>query len=143
MAHFWINIDGAETYFRALVMQRPFSTLLVAFTLLLRLLLIFLAGLGAYAIWFWPQASVAEQLSLARFGSLFAALRTMELGALGAIVQRGLMEDRYVVVAFPFVILLSFWGLRFLLGSEHRYLPNMVQDKIVRLKSKFLPTGQI
>jgi hypothetical protein len=118
MAHFWINIDGAESYLRILLIQRPVSTLIVGFTLLLRLLLIFLAGLGAYAIWFWPRVPVAEYLSLARFGSIFAILRTAELGTLGAIVQRGLMEDRYVIVAFPFVILLSFWGLLFLLGAR-------------------------
>jgi hypothetical protein len=123
MAHFWINIDGAQSYLRVLLIQRPFSTLIVAFTLLLRLLLIFLAGLGAYAIWFWPRAPVVEQLPLARFASLFVALRTMELGALGAILQRGLMEDRYVIVAFPFVILLSFWGLRFLLEARTQLAP--------------------
>jgi hypothetical protein len=137
MAHFWINIDGAEPYFRVLVMQRPFSTLFVACTLLLRLLLIFFAGLGAYKIWFWPQASVPEQLSLARFGSLFAVLRTMELGALGAIVQRGLMENRYVLVAFPFIILLSFWGVRFLLEASTYRARNAKRDELIKPRNEY------
>jgi hypothetical protein len=119
MAHYWINLDGALPYIRVMSIQRPFSTLIVAFALLLRLLLIFLAALGAYAIWFWQRAPVDKQLYLARFGSLVVLLRTMELGALGAILQRGLMEARYVVVAFPFLILLSFWGLHFLFVGEH------------------------
>ena len=119
MAHYWINLDGAIPYIRVLSIQRPFSTLIVAFALLLRLLLIFLAALGVYGIWFWQRAPVDKQLHLARFGSLVVLLRTMELGALGAILQRGLMEARYVVVAFPFLILLSFWGLHFLFVGEH------------------------
>jgi hypothetical protein len=113
MAHFWINIEGAQSYLRVLLMQRPFSTIIVAFTLLQKLLLIFVAVLGAYAIWFWPRIRTADQVPLARFASIFVVLRTVELGVLGAFVLSGLMESRYVLVSFPFVILLSFWGLRF------------------------------
>jgi hypothetical protein len=117
MAHFWINIDSAQSYLRVLPIQRPFSTIIVAFTLLLRLLLLIVAAVGAYAIWFRLRTPVADQIRLARFASLFVTLRTMELGALGIFASGGLMEVRYIVVAFPFVILLSFWGLRFLLGT--------------------------
>jgi hypothetical protein len=117
MAHFWINIDSAQSYLRVLPIQRPISTIIVAFTLLLRLLLLIVAAVGAYAIWFRLRTPVAGQIRLARFASLFVTLRTMELGALGIFASGGLMEVRYIVVAFPFVILLSFWGLRFLLGT--------------------------
>lgn len=117
--HFWINIDGAQSYLRVLLIQKPYSTLVVAFTLLLRLFLLFMAAFGSYAIWFRPRTPVTDQLRLARFASFFAAARTMELGALGVFVGAGLMEVRYIVVAFPFVILLSFWGLRFFLEGKN------------------------
>jgi hypothetical protein len=120
MAHFWINIDGAQSYLRILPIQRPFSTLIVACTLLLRLLLLFMAALGAYAIWFRFRTPVTDQLRLARFASLFVAIRTMELGALGVFAWAGLMEVRYAIVAFPFVMLLSFWGVRLLLGENSK-----------------------
>jgi hypothetical protein len=118
MAHFWMNLDGAIPYIRVLSIQRPFSTLIVAFALLLRLLLIFLAALGTYEVWFRQRAPIAKRVQLARFASFFVALRTIELGVLGAIAFGGLMEARYVIVAFPFVILLSFWGLRFFVEHE-------------------------
>jgi len=89
------------------------SSAIVVFTLLQKLLLIFMAVLGAYAIWFWPRIQTADQVPLARFASIFVVLRTAELGVLGAFVLAGLMESRYVLVCFPFVIILSFWGLRF------------------------------
>ena len=63
MANFWINLDGAQSYFQVIHIQRPFSLLIVAFTLLMRLLLILMAGLGAYVIWFQPQTSVVDQLA--------------------------------------------------------------------------------
>ena len=72
MVHFWINIDGAQSYLRVLPIQRPFSTFIVAFTLLLRLFLVFMAAIGAYAIWFRPRMAVTDQLRLARFASVFA-----------------------------------------------------------------------
>jgi hypothetical protein len=69
--------------------------------------------------------AVTDQLRLARFASVFAVARTMELGALGVFAWAGLMEVRFIVVAFPFVILLSFWGLRFFSGERTQYqFPN-------------------
>jgi hypothetical protein len=126
MAHLWINLDGAQPYIRVLLIQRPLSTFIVAFALLLRLILIFMAVLGAYAIWFQLRTLATDYLPLARFASLFVALRTMELGALGALTWGGLMESRYVIVAFPFMIILSFWGFRFCI--EKRTAPSIAQN---------------
>ncbi len=113
MIHYWINIDGAEAYLSVLSLGRPISTLVVASTISLRLVLIFLAAVGAYAVWLRPTP-VTNQVLWARFASLFVLFRTVELGALGTVVWGGLMEVRYILVAFPFVILLSFWGVRYL-----------------------------
>lgn len=118
MIHFWINLDGAQTYFTALDLRRPTSTLAVALTLALRLLLIAVAVLGAYAIWFRPTLAVTAEVLFARFGSLLVLLRTAELGALGTVAWGGLMEPRYVLVVFPFVILLAFWGVRYVFSMR-------------------------
>jgi hypothetical protein len=118
MIHYWINIDGAQTYLRVLPLRRPVSTLVVAFTILLRFVLIFFAAVGVYAVWSRALAHNTDQILLARFASLFMLMRTAELGVLGTVVWAGLMEVRYVLVAFPFVILLSFWGVRFLFRTE-------------------------
>lgn len=112
MLHYWVNIDGAQTYLRVLPVERPISTLFVAFIIALRLILICFAAVGSYAVWFRPPTPVTEQVILARFATLFVLLRTAELGALGTIAWGGLMEVRYILVVFPFVILLAFWGMR-------------------------------
>jgi hypothetical protein len=114
MIHYWINIDGAQTYLRVLPLGRPLSTLVVAFTVLLRLSLICLAAIGAYTVWLRGLSPLTDQMLLARFAAFFVLMRTVELGALGTVTWAGLMEVRYVVIVFPFVILLSLWGVRFL-----------------------------
>ena len=114
MIHFWINIGSAQTYLRVLPLKRPVSTLVVAFTISLRLVLIFCAAIGAYFVWLRPPIPITDQVLLARFASLLVLLRTAELGVLGAVTWGGLMEIRYVIVAFPFMIILSIWGVRYL-----------------------------
>jgi hypothetical protein len=118
MIHYWINIDGAQTYLRVLPIRRPLSTLVVAFTVSLRLVIILLAAIGAYAVWLRPRTLVNEQVRLARFASLLVLMRTAELGILGTVAFAGLMEVRYILVVFPFVLLLSFWGVRYLFGMR-------------------------
>jgi hypothetical protein len=114
MIHYWINIGSAQTYLRVLPLRRPVSTLVVAFTISLRLVLILCAAIGTYFVWLRPPTPISDQVLLARFGSLLVLLRTAELGVLGAVTWGGLMEIRYVIVAFPFVIILSIWGVRYL-----------------------------
>src|SRR5262249_47471263 len=83
--------------------------------------LILLAAIGTYAVWLRPQTLVNDQVRLARFASLFVLMRTAELGALGTVAWAGLMEVRYILVVFPFALLLSFWGVRYLyLGFRFR-----------------------
>lgn len=123
MAHFWINIEDAQSYLRVISLHRPISTLIVAFTFLFRLVLLFLAAVGTYAIWLRPPAPLTDQILFLRFASLFALLRTAELGALGIFAWGGLMEVRFIIVAVPFVILLSFWGIRHLFGIPSQGSP--------------------
>jgi hypothetical protein len=118
MLNYWINVDGAQTYLRILPLRKPISTVVVAFTILLRLVLILLAVIGAYTVLLRPLTTVPEQVRLARFASLLVLLRTLELGALGTVVWGGLMEVRYILVVVPFVLLLSFWGIRYLFGMR-------------------------
>jgi len=120
MIHYWINIGSAQTYLRVLPLRRPVSTLVVAVTVSLRLILIFCAAVGAYFVWLRPPTPITDQILLARFASLLVLLRTAELGALGAVAWGGLMEIRYVIVVFPFVMLLSCWGVRYLLRTATR-----------------------
>jgi hypothetical protein len=123
MIHYWINIDGAQTYLRVLPLGRPLSTLVVAFTVLLRLSLICLAAIGAYTVWLRGRSPLTDQMLLARFAAFFVLMRTVELGALRTVAWAGLMEVRYVVIVFPFVILLSLWGVRFLFQNARQRKP--------------------
>ena len=119
MIHYWINIGSARTYLRVLPLRRPISTLVVAFTVFLRLVLIFCAAIGTYFVWLRAPTPITDQILLARFASLLVLLRTAELGVLGAVAWGGLMEIRYVIVAFPFMIILSIWGVRYLFRPGH------------------------
>ena len=46
--------------------------------------------------------------------SITIALRTLELGILGVFLGAGLMEVRYILVVYPFVVALSVLGIHFL-----------------------------
>jgi hypothetical protein len=73
-----------------------------------------LAAVGACIVWLPLCNPIAEQVRLARFASLLVLLRTGELGALGTVAWGGLMEVRYILVGFPFALLLAFWGTKYL-----------------------------
>lgn len=105
MAHYWINKDGAQTVLRAVPLQPPASTAVVAATLALRLAIV---GLAVFAV---VGALRGPGLRVVAIAASVVALRTLELGALGTVAWAGLMEVRYVIVAFPFMILLAVQGL--------------------------------
>jgi hypothetical protein len=114
MLHYWINIDGAQTYLRVVPLRRPFSTFVVGLVILLRLVLICLAIVGTYYVWLGIPATVTKQVLFARFASLLVLFRTLEFGILGIVAMAGLMEVRFILVAVPFALILSAWGIRFL-----------------------------
>ena len=116
MLHFWINIDGAQTILRTVSIARPFSTVVVGLTILLKLGFFFLALIGTYSAWRTRtgSATYGTQLEFARLSSITVLLRTLELGVLGIFLIGGLMEVRYILVVFPFLIVLSLFGLQFI-----------------------------
>lgn len=120
MLHFWFNIDGAQTFLRVVHLHRPLSTMVVAFTLLLKLSFNCLALVGIYFVWenLRRGRSGDKWLELGRLSLVAALLRTFELGALGLIAGGGLMEVRYILVAFPFLIILSLIGGQFLMRNR-------------------------
>ena len=71
-----------------------------------------LAVAGAHAAWFRPRLveSLGAAGRIARLASIAVALRTVELGVLGTWTWAGLMEPRYVLVVFPFLLLLAVVG---------------------------------
>ena len=114
MAHFWINVDGAQSFLRAVSIKRPYSLGIVGIAIALRAIFIVLAIIGAATVWIPRSArSLPPFLRvLGQAASILVTLRTVELGALGTFVLAGLMEIRYANIVFPAVILLAVVGAR-------------------------------
>jgi len=114
MAHFWINLDGAQSFLRVVHIQRPYSLGIVGITVALRAFFILFAAIGAVAVWKPTSASHLPLFlgALGRAASILIALRTVELGILGTLVWGGLMEIRFANITFPAVILLAIVGVR-------------------------------
>ena len=111
MIHFWVNKDGAQTYLRVIPLQRPFSTMFVGLVLLLKLALLVTGLIGLYVICLKSKyQKTGDWVYLARLSGANVILRTLELGILGIFVYAGLMEVRYVVIVYPFFLLLSLIG---------------------------------
>lgn len=113
MVHYWVNLDGAQVFLRVFPLPRPGSTAVVGMTLVLRALFLVFAAVGAWAAWCSSGRFVQESpdRDLFRLASLAVLLRTASLGALGTVAWAGLMEIRYVLPVWPFLILLSLAGV--------------------------------
>jgi hypothetical protein len=114
MACYWFTTDGAQTFLRVIPISRPFSTLYVGYITALRFMLIVLAAVGTYAVWFKQARSIQVISVFGRIGSAMLFLRTVELGILGTLVGAGLMEARYVIVVTPFLLFLAIVGFHFI-----------------------------
>jgi hypothetical protein len=125
MIHYWINIDGAQTVLRVIPIGRPFSTVVVGFFLLMKLIFVAFALVGFFAIWFRPTRLGADEslLFFARLAGSAVVLRTLELGVLSAVVWAGLMEVRYVAIVYPFLLILFLFGLRYSFELLNRSCP--------------------
>jgi len=133
MAHFWINLDGAQTFLRVIPIKRPYSLGIVGITIALRAFFILFAAVGAAAVW---KARSKSHLSLflralGQASSIFITLRTVELGILGTFVWGGLMEIRFANIMFPAVILLAIVGVLTFTVRSHAYVMQLVIDKPV------------
>ena len=115
MGHFWINLDGTQTILKATPIRRPLSTIIVILVMLIKAALIVATALGCYAIWRRPSVLglSAPSLAFARLASAMVLVRTVELSVLGAIMWGGLMEARYVMPVYPFVLVLAVAGICF------------------------------
>ena len=113
MGHFWINLDGTQTILKATPIRRPLSTIIVILVMLSKAALIVATALGCYAIWRRPSVLglSAPSLAFARLASAMVLVRTVELSVLGAIMWGGLMEARYVIPVYPFVLVLAVAGI--------------------------------
>jgi len=122
MLHYWMNIDGAQTILRVVRVARPLSTIIVGLTVLLKLVILCLAVVGTCFAWktYLKRTSSDGRplVELGRMSSITIALRTLELGILGVFLGAGLMEVRYILVVYPFVVALSVLGIHFLTRSR-------------------------
>jgi hypothetical protein len=121
IAHFWINLDGAQSLLRAVNIKRPYSLAIVGITIALRVIFILFAVIGAATVWIPRTARYLPPFlrALGQAASILVTLRTVELGVLGIIVWGGLMEIRYTNITFPAVILLAIVGARTLAVRMH------------------------
>jgi hypothetical protein len=126
MYHHWINLEGAEFYFSSFAIPSGIaSRLLVIFVFALRVVLLSLFAYGFYIFTIkvvHPFQNSDQTPNLTRFNSLngceymvafsilYVLMRTLEMGALSTMNAGGLMEPRYVIVAFPPLLLVSIYG---------------------------------
>lgn len=110
MGHYWVNADGSQFYLRTIGWQPPLSTIIVVVNLILRLMLLVLFLLGAKRV-FAQECKVPEIQALVISSVAYVAFRTLELGIGGTQVWAGLMEPRFVLVAFPFLIIVAAFSL--------------------------------
>ena len=126
MYHHWINLEGADFYLSSFKIQSGLaSRALVAAIFAIRVAIVMLFIYGSFAFAFKAQqtlltfygtkmssTSSAIEFSdyLVGFSILFALLRTLEMGILSTMNAGGLMEPRYVIVAFPPVLIVSIYG---------------------------------
>lgn len=116
MLHYWVSVDGAQTYLRSLNISRPISTMIVGAVMLFRIAIAGLAAFGAWAA--WASATNAGDhfiVTFVKFCSIAVVLRTLMLGILGIQVWAGLMESRYVSIVFPLVVAMCAFGVASLL----------------------------
>jgi hypothetical protein len=108
MLHFWLNVDGTQFYLIPFQVPFPRSTLMVASVTLARLslLILFFVGLSRVFTPAFPYDS-----ALLRLSAGVVILRTLELGILGLTNWGGLMEIRYVIIGFPFLIVVAIYGI--------------------------------
>jgi hypothetical protein len=113
MCHFWLNIDGAQTFLRTVPIKRPLSTCIVLFAVTLRIIFVlsFFSGLFVAYFRFYQLEQIGELTSLIRLAAIAVIFRTVELGLLGPFVWAGLMEVRYVTIVFPQCILVASLGI--------------------------------
>jgi hypothetical protein len=123
MAHFWINVDGGQFYLGTLDIKRPLSTVLVGIVLVTRILLIMLFVLGVISVakHLIRSKSFFEGgwiMNLTMVSSLYVLGRTAELGLLGLFSWGGLMEVRFMIVAFPFFLVVCVTSVRMQLAKQ-------------------------
>lgn len=113
MTHFWVNTDGAQFYLSTIDIKPPTSSAIVGLTLAMRLLLLILFAMGVRRL-FVESCKTSPLRIFMVISSVYVISRTVELGVLGLIAWGGLMEVRYVIVAFPFLIVVSLNGALYL-----------------------------
>jgi hypothetical protein len=113
MAHYWLNLDGAQTLLRIMNLKSPFSTAIVFVVLCIRLLIILLTLIGLVALYarFARKGTAKTRMdTLVLFAAIAVAIRTLTLGALSPFLEAGLMEYRYAGVMFPAMIWIAIFG---------------------------------
>lgn len=113
MVHYWINFEGSRAIEVALGLVPPISHAAKALMLPLQAAFFLLALIGTFVAWFgWRHAPVGQSpaLDFVRLCSIMVVLRTLELGALGTMIASSLMEPRYILPAYPAMVVLAMLG---------------------------------
>lgn len=127
MYHHWVNLEGADFFLVSFRFPSGFaSRLLVAFIFILRITILLLSAYGAIVFFQkvrhkWVDFGFRRDPSqwnafrspdwMIGLSMLFVLVRTLEMGALSTLHAGGLMEPRYVSVAFPLLLIVSLYGL--------------------------------
>ena len=122
MTHFWVNLDGGQFFIVPFTLKRPISTGVVGLALTLRIFLLTMFAFGVVELLrsFRTREDESQRwLSvLGVLSVLYVFGRTVELGLAGISSWGGLMEVRFVIVAFPFLIYVCIWGVRSLVNEK-------------------------
>lgn len=120
--HYWINIDGSQTYLKTYVFPKYIRWPFIGLVLLGKGVILFFALFGSYCLWIKPDrlADWEYIVQLGRLSFLAVVLRTIMLGMLGTFVWAGLMETRYILVVYPSMIVLCLVGIRYFFHIAHK-----------------------
>jgi hypothetical protein len=107
---YWVNLQGAQTYLRAVRLPRMLSRCVVAGVMLLKGLIFFLAAVAVHRLVLARKSSSNWVTALGVLSLAVVLLRTLQLMLLGIVAWAGLAESRFVVLAYPSLLVLSIIG---------------------------------
>jgi hypothetical protein len=121
--HYWINMDGSQTYLKSIVLPKYIRWPFMGMIMLIKAVILVFAGIGSYGIWRKPDIFPVDTavVSFGRLAFLAVSIRTIMLGILGTFIWAGLMETRYILVAYPLMIFLCLLGIHYYANGLSAY----------------------
>ena len=111
--HYWINLEGARAIQATFSLKPPWSQVATALVFPFRVLVVLLGFIGLWVVLVTTKNHYLNwqgQYAFAQICAVMVLLRTVEMGVIGTMMQSGLMEPRYIIPAFPAMLILAAVG---------------------------------